>query len=153
MLRPIKDRIGDNTEARGKCLIWTGPDNGKGYGVISYRGKLQYVHILVYELKHGKQPKGTVIRHTCDTPSCVKLDHLISGTHKDNSDDKYSRGRDNNAKGVQHGSAVLTDDKVRDIRKKYATGKYSYRKLAKEFSVGKTAIEAIVKNKTWTHVK
>lgn len=38
-------------------------------------------------------PRNIVIRHTCDNPRCVNIEHLVHGTQKDNCDDKFARGR------------------------------------------------------------
>ena len=55
-------------------------------------------------------------------------------------------------RGELSGMAKLTYQQVKEIRKKYSTGnkkKYSTRKLAKEYNVGKSTILYIVQGKTW----
>lgn len=54
--------------------------------------------------------------------------------------------------GVLHHNAKLTDDIIRNIRRRYSPGECSYDKLAKEYRVDKKTIIRIVKNRTWTHV-
>ena len=54
--------------------------------------------------------------------------------------------------GEKHGRAVLTAAKVRVIRAKYATGRFSMQTLAVQFGVVAGTIGFIVKRKTWRHV-
>ena len=54
--------------------------------------------------------------------------------------------------GENNSKAVLNADKVREIRKIYATGEYSSRKLAAMFGVSKPTILNIINGKTWSHV-
>lgn len=78
--------------AQGDCLIWTGAVNDQGYGQIRVggrAGKTLYVHRIM----SGAQP-GEEVRHTCDTPRCVKPEHLLLGTHLENIQDMYDRKRD-----------------------------------------------------------
>lgn len=56
-------------------------------------------------------------------------------------------------KGTKNGRAKLDDDKVREIRKLYATGDYSQEALGKRFGVDQTKISEIVRFKKWAHVK
>lgn len=51
--------------------------------------------------------------------------------------------------GENSSSAKLTWKKVREIRKKYATGEHSFRKLAREYGVGKNCIANIINHVTW----
>jgi hypothetical protein len=34
-----------------------------------------------------------VVRHKCDRPGCVNIDHLETGTYSDNNQDAVRRGR------------------------------------------------------------
>lgn len=66
------------------CILWTGPDNGVGYGRISFQGRLVYTHRLSYELAVGPIPAGMDIDHLCRTPACLRPDHLEAVTHQEN---------------------------------------------------------------------
>jgi predicted transcriptional regulator len=57
------------------------------------------------------------------------------------------------ARGEQAGLAKLTDDAVREIRRRYAEGGISQQQLANEYSVHQTKISAVVTRKTWRHVE
>jgi hypothetical protein len=49
-------------------------------------------------------------------------------------------------------NAKLTDDRVREIRLRYATGKVSQSQLAREFGVAQISISRIVRQESWRHV-
>jgi len=51
--------------------------------------------------------------------------------------------------GDKHPRAKLDWDNVKEIRIKYASGKYTYPALAKEYGVSKHNIRKIVKHKSW----
>ena len=53
-------------------------------------------------------------------------------------------------KGEKNPRAKLNWEKVNDIRSKYSTGKYSYKKLSEEYGVTKPTIGHIVNNITWS---
>ncbi len=56
-------------------------------------------------------------------------------------------------RGSLHHKAKLTENQVREIRAKYATGKTSHWKLAMEYDLDSArTIACIVQRKTWTHI-
>jgi hypothetical protein len=75
------------------CIEWQGTRNGNGYGYFSLNGKVQAVHRLAWEFANGAVPAGLVVRHECDNPPCVNLEHLSVGTQTDNMGDWKLRGR------------------------------------------------------------
>lgn len=76
------------------CIVWTGPTNNKGYGVIRHNSRLKTVHRLMCLWVHGPAPKGKPFAlHTCDNPPCIRPDHLYWGTQADNMRDASKRGR------------------------------------------------------------
>ena len=89
------------------CWIWLGAIQ-KGdmeYGLFKVKGRNIHAHRVSFILSWGPIPKGMLVRHTCDTPLCVKPDHLIAGTHQQKMDDRNSRGR--HAHGARQGLAKL----------------------------------------------
>lgn len=76
------------------CWLWTGGTN-EGYGVIypGERHKRILAHRLSYEWHYGLIPAGLCVCHHCDTPLCVRPDHLFAGTRQDNNFDCYQKGR------------------------------------------------------------
>lgn len=78
------------------CWEWTGALNDGGYGVMSIGSRgagTDRTHRVSFRLFKGKIPRRLVVRHTCDNRKCFRPDHLVLGTHKQNSDDKWERGR------------------------------------------------------------
>lgn len=66
------------------CWLWTGSNNGVGYGEIRIKGKKFYTHRLSYEWSKGKIPKGYQIDHLCRVPACCNPEHLEAVTPKVN---------------------------------------------------------------------
>ena len=75
-----------------ECTKWLGTVR-RGYGQISYRGRLWQPTRLLYTLLHGEIPNGLEVMHTCDNPECLNPDHLELGTHKENMSDMAKKGR------------------------------------------------------------
>ena len=137
-----------NTDS-GDCWLWTGSLSSHfAQARLSYKNKTLLAYRVSYELHKGTIPKGKIIRHMCDNPSCVNPEHLEIGTQADNVKDMIDRGR---AKyppvkhGSQHPRAKLTEDQVAEIRQSSETGV----ELARRFNVSTSAISVIRNNKKW----
>ena len=132
------------------CWLWTGPVNHCGYGLFDTREKSGVLaHRLAYELTYGGIPEGDQILHRCDTPPCVRPDHLVPGTPLDNCRDMIMKGRHQH--GERHRSAKLTDEIVIAMRLRHAHDERTA-DLALEFGVAEiTAYFAIV-GRTWKHL-
>lgn len=65
--------------------MWQGATNGR-YPVFSLggRGNMGYAHRYSYELNVGPIPDGYEIDHLCQTPLCVRPDHLEAVTPAEN---------------------------------------------------------------------
>lgn len=64
-----------------------------GYGMLSVNGKPDVAHRWSWRVYRGEIPKGKMICHHCDNPSCINPDHLFLGTQKDNMSDAARKGR------------------------------------------------------------
>lgn len=146
--KSLQDRLTPYIRKEKGCWLWTGAVRAR-YGAITIAGKVRRAHRVSYEAHIGPIADGLIVLHSCDNPLCVNPKHLSLGTHQDNSDDKVSKGRQ--ARGQTNGSAKLTEDAVRLIRR-YA-GTRSYQSIANDFGVHKSSITDILNNRTWTHVK
>lgn len=145
----------------GACLEWTGQRDKDGYGLISQyvNGHARPVRVsrLIYQKLKGPLSDGQIVRHTCDNPPCGEPEHLIPGTHADNTADKMVRGRhvsgmalhpERAAKGATNGSAQLTEDDVREIRRLRAAG-VSQQVAARQLGVSPSAVKDIDHRRTW----
>ena len=77
------------------CREFQGCKTPAGYGLKwdSYTQKLHLAHRLAYEDFWGELPRGFIVMHTCDNPSCIDPIHLRLGTKGNNLKDAYDKGR------------------------------------------------------------
>lgn len=80
-------------ETNSGCHIWCKSYFKTGYGQTSYRNKPYLVHRLMYMINFGELDSKTVIMHKCDTKGCLNINHLKSGTQKENIEDMFKKGR------------------------------------------------------------
>ena len=132
------------------CVLWPGTRTAAGYGQLRVGGVQVYAHRALYESVYGPIPAGLVVRHKCDVPACVNVEHLEIGAQRDNVQDAFSRGRIRS--GERHGMAKLSADDVRDIRSRYAAGGLRQRDFAIEYGVSTTLISRILNRKNWKDV-
>ena len=125
------------------CAVWLGLCNRQGYGRVRHKGRLESIHRLAYHLTNPEVcMDGLVVCHTCDNPTCIRIEHLFLGTHADNSADMVAKGR--HATGEAHPSAKLTDDQVEEIRKSYDGIRGQKAALARTYGVSRTYIGYII---------
>ena len=93
--KTIEERIKDNIAINESgCWLFQGKSTtASGHKLMGVNGKAQYVHRTSYEVFVAPIPKGMVIMHSCDNPSCCNPEHLKAGTHKENSQDALRKGR------------------------------------------------------------
>lgn len=167
--KPIEDQFWKFVRrSRKGCWLWTGGTTSDGYGKFQVAGAhsptgkhfTARASRVAWFLSHGAWPPATLqIRHTCDTPLCVRPDHLLLGTVRDNMNDMFDRGREgnrgnrtNHARGEQHHWTKLTQKQVLEILKKSRNGA-TRASLAKQFGVTECAIRDIVKGRSWKWLK
>lgn len=149
------------------CIVWMGAFVPPwGYGVMGYRGKQKYVHRIVWQIAGGEIPKGKFVLHKCDTPPCVRLDHLFLGTPSDNMQDMTRKGRcrSGGPSGDRHGSRThpervprgecngqskLTQEEADEIRRIYHTGSYTQKQVSEIFGVSQLIVSRLVRGITY----
>lgn len=131
------------------CWLWTEKHDKDGYGKTWWNGKTERSHRVAWMYPDYSIPNEMFILHSCDNPICCNPKHLFIGTALDNNRDRERKGRGNQLKGEQHHMHKLTEDQVRDIRRRYFMSNVSYSQLAHEYGVTPSNICMIVKNKTW----
>lgn len=145
--RELGDRFWEKVQkADGDgCWLFTSNLNRDGYGAIKIGSRNVGAHRVSWELTYGAVPRGLDVLHRCDTPACVRPDHLFVGTHQENMADMIAKGRKNPARGSRNGRAKLTTDDVRAIRASTARGK----ELSTQYGVSATVIGQIRRGKLW----
>ncbi len=137
------------------CLEWTGPRDKNGYGITTYSDgfckKTWKLHRLKFFILNGEIPKGMLICHKCDNPSCFNINHLFLGTPKENSQDREKKGRSREQRGEKNHMAILDKETVIQIRKMYAEGKRNC-DLMKIFNLNQATVTKIVLKKRWKHI-
>jgi hypothetical protein len=123
--------------------------NLQGYYQITLSGdsnkrQTRMVHQLVLLAFVGPRPEGLVTRHLDGDKLNNKPSNLKYGTPSENMADTLNHG--------SHPFQKLDSEDIYDIRRLYATGKYTQREIAKEFGVSRTRIGHIINHKTWKHI-
>jgi len=138
-------------ETEDGCLEWKLSCNADGYGKVDFEGKMNGAHRIAFQLFNKRLiAEGLHILHKCDNRKCCNPIHLSEGTHQENMDDMISKNRQ--AKGETNGLSKLTETQVREIRKKYQEGTFTYTQLATEYSICRQNISRIIRRIIWTHI-
>ena len=90
-----------------------------------------------------------LVRHLDRKPSNNSLANLAYGTHMDNHQDSVRHGTA--IRGERVGSAKLTEQQVRDMRREYASGALCGF-LAKKYSTDSQTVSRITLGKSWKHI-
>ena len=159
----VIDRFWTKVLKSDGCWLWQAARCRDGYGLYSIRqngiGKQYKAHRFVKMSQGEIIPSGYVVLHTCDNPSCVNPDHLKIGTIQENNLDKLSKNRQLGPKGQKNSRSKLTDEQVKDIKKRARVGSRvgynngsNLKQLAKEYGTCIDTIRLIARNKIWRHI-
>lgn len=136
-----------------RCWEWLGAKKPKGYGNVKIDNKYKLAHRVAWEIVNFEIPKGMVICHVCDNPSCCNPHHLMLGTIKSNATDMVKKGRvykgDSLGVGTENVNAKLNWISVMEIRDLYNNKIYYQYELAEMYGVSQPAIGSVVRNETW----
>ena len=134
-------------DGRGCHLCTSHAANFGGYPCMMVRYKRVRISRHVFQERYGTIPEGMIVRHKCDNPLCINPEHLILGTHQDNSNDCVDRGR--TAKGLKNGRAKISESDAIEILQ----SDLSIEELAARFRVSRSAISLILRGKNWKHLQ
>ena len=144
-------RVAGTKHNAGYLKVSAGPTRQERYHILNHR--------LVWLAVHGPVPDGYEINHKNGSKRDNRLDNLELVTRSQNVlHAHYVLGktfglfnRDNAAENASH--RKLDWNKVRAIRRLYATGKYTQQELADQFGVGHSNVSAVLRNATWREIK
>ena len=139
-----------------RCLLWMTAKRGlAGYGSIQVSGRGTGAHRFAYETFKAPIPDGMCVLHKCDNPPCCEIAHLFLGTQLANVADRHEKGRTSRATrniGEAHPSAVLSDEMVMTLRRRYAAGGITQKQLADEYGLARVAVVCAIVGDTWKHL-
>ncbi|MGY5034363.1 hypothetical protein ACWC9U_26600 [Streptomyces sp. 900116325] len=120
---------------------------------------------VVWIIAYGDPGPDQHVLHRCNGGSgesgCISIRHLYLGDHHENmrpvAASAQNRRNHENVRGEGHGMAILTEDEVREIRRRYVPG-HRFRKgnrqaLVEEFGVSEAAIKDVVTRRRWAHIE
>ena len=142
---------------RGAGTILVGSLNKSGYRQVALYFNGQYTHrrvaVLVTRAFLGPCPPGLEINHK-DESGDKTDDRLSNLEYTTKSKNCLHRSRVlGKVRGEGHGRAKLTEQDVREIRRRYATGKETQQAIADDFNVGQARVSHVVLRKHWAHVE
>jgi hypothetical protein len=185
VIEEVKQRVlrYKEVDSRTGCWNWTGStfrSNGRACLHLGTRLLASRVSYVV----HRGQTNSLLVLHKCDNVLCVNPDHLWLGTNSDNSADMVRKGRQacggrngavkyperlirgedhinrrhpERVRGERNGRALLTDEQVRVIKRKFrpyrnCKSPSNAKELAREYGVAVHVISLIGRGETWKHV-
>lgn len=135
-----------------ECWEWTGSIEKSGYGLLGAWLDGRTIHLkahrVAYAIANGETPTTRLVCHKCDNRKCVNPSHLFLGTPKDNSDDKFSKGRFVAVRGVDNSRARVSEEQVLSIFKDRRT----YSLIGRAHGVSKSVVYDIKRRRTWRHL-
>lgn len=144
------DRFIEKVEKTDSCWNWTAGKYRGGYGqfrrLVDGKWTMAKTHRYSYEYFKGEIPKGYLICHKCDNPSCVNPEHLFAGTTKDNVRDCIEKGRKKIGRNPKH--RLLTKELAVQIREDHKQG-MSYAELQEKYQQSKQQISRVVRGDIW----
>lgn len=143
----LEERLLAKTEiSPDGCWIWFGVKTRHGYGYMRYSGGRLAAHRASYLVYLGPIPNETVVCHSCDTPACVRPDHLFLGTQAENMRDMTLKGR--RARGERLPQSKLTEVQVSAIRGDSRT----HEEIAATYGVSRPTVSRVINRKTWKDI-
>ncbi|MFJ6565730.1 hypothetical protein ACIQMV_39060 [Streptomyces sp. NPDC091412] len=135
------------TATTDDCVMLDG--NGQR-PVVRLDGATMNASRAVWLLVHG-DPGDDWVLHTCHRgwEGCINIRHLYLGDHDQNMIDKVEAERQ--ARGEINGWHKLTEEQVREIRRRYVFRHpvNGGRALAAEFNVCESTISSVVNRRSW----
>jgi hypothetical protein len=158
---PLAEHFWSKVDRSGDCWLWLASRRPNGYGTYYVDRVPMLAHRIAWELTYGSIPQGLFVCHSCDTPACVRPDHLLLGSARANLLDARRKGRAPVAtprpktgllRGEQNPAARLTVNSLVEIRRRVAVGTEPYATIAAAFGVSRSLVYQLAHRKVWRHV-
>lgn len=142
------------------CWIWTAGKFSEGYAKFWYQDESCGGHRVSYKLFRGEIEADGVetpqVNHKCHVKECVNPAHLYVGDQQANIQDAieqtdYSPSKA--ARGEDRKDVKLSNEEVREIRKRYESSNISQSDLANEYDVTQPHICKIVNYEKREHIR
>jgi hypothetical protein len=131
------------------CIECEGAVSKGGYIFFWYSGQNRYAHRMAWFFEHGPIPEGKIVLHTCDNRRCVNLEHLKLGTHQENTDDMFTKGRDAAAAGTHNPNNKITEETARKIRQELLDGNEHHTEIARRYNTTRSTVRNIDRGLAW----
>lgn len=100
-------------------------------------------HVAAYALTYGGVPPGLSVLHHCDTPACVRPDHLFLGTHQDNMADAARKGRLHVSRPNRQ---QIPSSTISEIRQRVEAGERRSH-IAADYGISKALVTLVMQGK------
>ncbi len=147
-----------------ECALWKGATSPRpnGYPVLAIRvgppgmrvTRVVRIHRWLFQELFGPIPDYLCVCHRCNNKRCLNPAHLYLATAGQNSTDAAADGLfpGPGLRGETHGMHQLTEEAVREIRRRWAAGGVRQQDLAADYGVAQGAVSFVLTGKTWRHV-
>jgi len=133
------------------CWICSAMPSGI-YARIHFHGKTWMAHVVSYLLANGSLEEGKKVCHSCDTPKCVRPDHLHAKSQAANVEEMIAKKRNRPAFGTANHLAKLNEQKVMHIRQALFDGTATIEELALLYGLSFQGVYHVARGQVWKSV-
>lgn len=141
---------------RPEKLLKINSKDGSGYysNTLQINGTniLQRIHKLVALTFIPNPENKRCVNHLNGIKTDNRVENLEWCTHSENSKHAFKIGLNRGSIGEKNPASILTEEQVRDIRRKYVPYKYPAHRLATEYGMAVQTINAITQNRLWKNI-
>lgn len=131
------------------CWLWARATSSTGYGFIAYNGGQTTAHRAMLGLTLGRKlGRHEFACHRCDTPACIRPDHLFVGSNQDNTADSVAKGRRFHCRGETNPRAKISEATALEIKRSPLPA----RAVAAGVGVSLWSVYAIRSGRVWPHL-